>query len=82
MGTFSLLSLRTCTVRANIEEVGRGRPSGHSSRRGLDAICAVCRVACAQSLFSVGVDQDDFPGVLCEAFFCILCSKVGVFPSY
>ena len=52
------MSLSTHTVRINAKEVDRGLLSGHSSRRGLGAICAVCRAWRALKVFnSAGEDK-------------------------
>ena len=68
---FSLISVRTRTVRTNDNEVDRGNPSGHS-RRGLDAIRTVCRAwrALKVLFFPAALDNRTIsPGFLCEAFF-------------
>ena len=70
IGTFSLVYLRTRTVRTNAMKVGRRRPSGHN-RRGLGAIRAVCRAWRAlKSFFRHEWIIDGFPGFLFKAFIC------------
>ena len=76
--TFCHLLAHTCNVSTNAEEDGSRRRNAvrtQSSRFGLDPF-SVSRVACAQTFFLAGENNDVFPGCLCLGFIFYQVSSI------